>query len=156
MDVGAGGAGSEKLIVPCPGAGCPHVRFGSFATELVKVDADTCPLRSESDRNIAVPRMNAIAKSGPTTPALGCISCRGAKRQISTTSLTFAPPIPLVTISDRSRSSPWQALRAKAYPHAALLSCHLLDLCKPQVPLPSATCAPTACYTKQWQPDNTA
>jgi hypothetical protein len=32
---------------------------------------------SESDRNIAVPRMNAIAKSGPTTPASGCISCRG-------------------------------------------------------------------------------
>src|SRR5450759_3328499 len=53
------------------------VRFGSFATELVKVDAGTCPLRSESDRNIAVPRMNAIAKSGPTTPASGCISCRG-------------------------------------------------------------------------------
>jgi hypothetical protein len=36
-------------------------RAGSFATELVKVDAGTCPLRSESDRNIAVPRMNAIA-----------------------------------------------------------------------------------------------
>jgi hypothetical protein len=52
-------------------------RFGSFATELVKVDAGTCPLRSESDRNIAVPRMNAIAKSGPSTPASGCISCRG-------------------------------------------------------------------------------
>src|SRR5664280_891726 len=50
---------------------------GSFATELVKVDAGTCPLRSESDRNIAVPRMNAIAKSGPTTPASGGISCRG-------------------------------------------------------------------------------
>src|ERR1017187_9812678 len=58
----------------------------SFATELVKVDAGTCPLRSESDRNIAVPRMNAIAKSGPTTPASGCISCQGTKRQISTTS----------------------------------------------------------------------
>ena len=54
-----------------------NVRFGSFATELVKVDAGTSPLRSESDRNIAVPRMNAIAKSGPTTPASGCISCRG-------------------------------------------------------------------------------
>jgi len=54
-----------------------NVRFGSFATELVKVGAGTCPLRSESDRNNAAPRMNAIAKSGPTTPASGCISCRG-------------------------------------------------------------------------------
>jgi hypothetical protein len=60
-----------------PGTDYPDGRFGSFATELVKVDAGTCPLRSESDRNIAVPRMNAIAKSGPTTPASGCISCRG-------------------------------------------------------------------------------
>ena len=58
---------------------------GSIATELVKVDAGTCPLRSESDRNNAVPRMNAIAKSGPTTPASGCISCLSTKRQISTT-----------------------------------------------------------------------
>src|ERR1017187_3800915 len=62
------------------------VAVGSFATELVKVDAGTCPLRSESDRNIAVPRMNVIAKSGPTTPASGCISCRGYQRSEEHTS----------------------------------------------------------------------
>ena len=70
----------------------PTFRLGSFATELVKVDAGTCPLRSESDRNIAVPRMNAIAKSGPTTPASGCISCRGYQASDFNHSRRIGPP----------------------------------------------------------------
>src|SRR5450759_1263632 len=76
---------SESAVAQAPSQSHWYVCLGSNATELVKVDAGTCPLRSESDRNIAVPRMNAIAKSGPTTPASGCISCLGTKRQISTT-----------------------------------------------------------------------
>jgi hypothetical protein len=48
---------ASKLLPQCTA----NVAVGSFATELVKVEAGACPLRSESDRNIAVPRMNAIA-----------------------------------------------------------------------------------------------
>jgi hypothetical protein len=62
------------------------VRSGSFATELVKDDVCTCPLRSVSDRNIAVPRMNAIAKAVRPHPLRAAFHVVGTKRQISTTS----------------------------------------------------------------------
>jgi hypothetical protein len=42
----------------------PNVRDGSFATELVKVNAGTCPLRSESDLILRRSEMTRCATSG--------------------------------------------------------------------------------------------